>query len=347
MTESLDTASTAGHVGTEGQLFDPAVLDDERSDVYFLRARSVLQAEHVNPTVTVEVFPSREGLLAGMPEALGVLQRVLPAGGEIFAMDEGSRFSRRQVALRITAPYLSFGVYETAILGILAQESGWASAARACVEAAGGVPVSSFGARHVHPLVSARMDYAAVVGGCDSCSTPLGARLAGVPAAGTMPHALILILGDTARATLAFDRVMPAGVPRLTLVDTFGDEAQEAVAVAEALAEAGRRLDGVRLDTPSERGGVTPELVQEVRARLDLAGHHSVRIVVSGGVTPDRMAGFQAAHAPVDFYGVGSFISGAPPIDFTADIKAIEGRPIAKRGRLPGLTDNPALRRVL
>ncbi len=35
----------------------------------------------------------------------------------------------------------------------------------------------------------------------------------------------------------------------------------------------GDRLWGVRLDTPSERGRVTPELVKEVRARLDLAGH--------------------------------------------------------------------------
>jgi nicotinate phosphoribosyltransferase len=262
-------------------------------------------------------------------------------------MPEGSGFTRKQVALRVTAPYLSFGIYETAILGVLAHESGWATAARTCVETAAGAPVSSFGARHVHPLVAARMDCAAVAGGCDSCSSVLGARLAGVPAAGTMPHSLILILGDTARTALAFDRVIPEGVPRIALVDTFHDEAEEAVAVADALVETGRKLDGVRLDTPGERGGVTPDLVKEVRARLDLAGHTGVKIVVSGGVTPERIAGFRAAGAPVDFYGVGSYIAGAAPIDFTADIKAIDGRPVAKRGRIPGITLNPALTRVL
>jgi nicotinate phosphoribosyltransferase len=326
--------------------FDASVLSDERSDVYFLRAREVLEAQGLNPIVTMEFFPSRHGILAGVAEALAVLERAVPAGAEVWSMEEGAAFARKQIALRVTAPYLSFGVLETAILGTLAHESGWATAARACVDAAGGVPVSSFGARHVHPLISARMDYAAVVGGCDSCSTPMGARLAGVPVAGTMPHSLVLLMGDTARATLAFDRTMPAGVPRISLVDTFHDEAEEAVAVADALAEAGRQLDGVRLDTPSERGGVTPELVQEVRARLDLAGHTAVRIVVSGGVTPDRMQAFRQANAPVDSYGVGSWISGAPPIDFTADIKAIDGRAVAKRGRLPGITANPALRRV-
>jgi len=39
-------------------------------------------------------------------------------------------------------------------------------------------------------------------------------------------------------------------------------------------------------------------------------------------------------------------VSSAPPIDFTADIEAIEGKPVAKRGRIPGITDNPRLRKV-
>ena len=55
---------------------------------------------------------------------------------------------------------------------------------------------------------------------------------------------------------------------------------------------------------------------------------------------------FKEAGAPVDSYAVGSYISGATPIDFTGDIKEIDGRPIAKRGRIPGRTDSPRLRRV-
>jgi len=47
-------------------------------------------------------------------------------------------------------------------------------------------------------------------------------------------------------------------------VDTFKDEAEESLRVAKAL---GERLAGIRLDTPGERGGVTPDLVTEVRAR--------------------------------------------------------------------------------
>ena len=145
------------------------------------------------------------------------------------------------------------------------------------------------------------------------------------------------------RLALAFDREMSEDVPRIVLVDTFRDEAEEALRVADAL---GDRLYGIRLDTPSERGRVTADLVKEVRARLDQAGHGKVQIVVSGGLTPDRIRYFKDAQAKVDSFAVGSYISGATPIDFTGDLKEIDGRPIAKRGRIPGRTESPRLKRL-
>ena len=322
----------------------PELLSGETSDVYFLRSHRIMEEEGVNPRVTMEVFPSGDGVLCGIREVLALLRDALPSGAEVWALTEGEVFRLKETVLRITAPYLSFGIYETAILGILAHESGWATAARQCVEAAQGVSIVSFGARHVHPAVAAIMDYAAAVGGCVSCSTPLGAKLAGVPASGTMPHAMILCFGDTVRAALAFDKHMPPEVPRIVLVDTFHDEPEEALQVAEAL---GDRLQGVRLDTPGERGGVTPDLVKEARARLDLAGFQHVKLFVSGGVTPERIREFLAEGSPVDSFGVGSYISGARPIDITADIKEVEGKPVAKRGRIPGIIANPRLQRAI
>jgi nicotinate phosphoribosyltransferase len=283
-------------------------------------------------------------VLAGIREALELLRTAAPSA-DLFVevMDEGAWIEPKQVALRVTGRYLAFGIYETALLGILAQSTGWATAARACVEAASPIPVYSFGARHVHPRVAAILDYSAIVGGCASGSSSAGAHLAGRVPAGTMPHALVLIVGDTVAAAEVFDRAMPPDVPRTVLVDTFHDEAEESVRVAAAL---GSHLQSVRLDTPSERGGVTVELVRETRARLDLAGHAYVRIFVSGGLTPERLRQFRDSGVPIAGFGVGSVISAAAPIDFTADIKAIAGHPVAKRGRIPGLTPNSALRRV-
>jgi nicotinate phosphoribosyltransferase len=227
---------------------------------------------------------------------------------------------------------------------MLAHCSGWATAAKECVDVAQGIPIVSFGARHVHPLIAGIMDYAAIIGGCVGCSSVSGAKLAGIQPAGTMPHALIIIMGDTATAMKAFNKHMPPEVPRIALVDTFKDEPEESIIVAQALKG---KLQGVRLDTPGERGRVTADLVKETRARLDLAGFKEVKIFVSGGLDPERIRYFLDEGAPVDFFGVGSYISGARPIDFTADLHDIEGKPIAKRGRIPGITQNPRLKRIL
>jgi nicotinate phosphoribosyltransferase len=159
-----------------------------------------------------------------------------------------------------------------------------------------------------------------------------------------MPHALPLLLGDTVKAAESFDRHMPQEVPRVALVDTFKDEAEESLNVAASLRE---RLRGIRLDTPAERGGVTPEMVMELRSRLDQAGFRHVEIFVSGGFTAERIGQFVEANAPVNGFAVGSYISRARPNDFTADIHEIDGRPIAKRGRTPGITPSPRLDRVM
>ena len=320
-------ASTPAPGGPRPPRFQPAadVLSGDTADIYFDRAQRILEAEGLDPVVVMEIFCRADAVLCGIEEAITYLRQILGRGTVqdplplVESLHDGDRIAPLEVVMRITARYSAFGLYETAILGMLAASTGWATAAREIVDAAAPIPVIGFGA------------------------PPAGARLAGLNPTGTMPHALILIFGDTVRAAEAFDRHVEADVPRIVLVDTFKDEAEEAVRVADAL---GERMYGVRLDTPSERGRVTADLVKEVRARLDLAGHRHVKIVVSGGLDVERIGYFKAAGAPVDSFAVGSAISDASPVDFTADLKEIDGTPIAKRGRIPGRTDNPRLQRI-
>jgi nicotinate phosphoribosyltransferase len=320
-------------------------LKGETADVYFLRTVEILKKERVNPVATMEVFARDAGILCGIEEVKALLARALPeANGEVWALKEGEAFGGTEVVLRIRAPYQSYGAYETAYLGMLSHCSGWATAARHCVDAARGIPVISFGARHVHPSVVGVMEYSAIVGGCGGCASTAGAVLAGMQPTGTIPHALIIIMNSTTSATLAFDKHIPSDVPRIALVDTFEDEVRESIAVAKAMHG---KLQGVRLDTPSERGRVTAGLVKEVRAWLDLEGFRTVSIVVSGGLNPERIRYFIDEGAPVDVFAVGSYISDAAPINFTADLHEVEDRPIAKRGRMPGITQNPRLGRVM
>lgn len=328
-------------------VFTPSgkILSGETADIYFARTIEILKKENINPVVSADIFCSRAGIFCGIEEVKALLTRVLPKeSSEVWGLAEGDRISEKEVCLRIKGPYQDFGLYETAILGIMASGSAWATAARECVDAAAGIPVVSFGARHIHPDVAGVMDYAAIVGGCAGCSSIEGAKLAGLKPSGTMPHALILIMGDTIKAAQAFDRYMPADVPRITLVDTFKDEVEESLRVAAAL---GDNLAMVRLDTPTERGRVTIELVKEVRAWLDLKGYKKVGIFASGGLSPSRIAEFVRAKAPVNGFGVGHYISGAEPNDFKLDIHEIDGQPVAKRGRIPGPALSTRLKRIL
>lgn len=317
------------------------ILGGCTTDVYFVKTRDVLRKSgKLSTDVTAEIFARKNGVFAGLDEALLLLK------GKDLAVEslrEGDPFGPKETLMRIQGSYELFGTYETVLLGMLASASAWATAAKACVEAARGKPVLCFGARHVHPSIAPVMERTAVrVGGCSGASCILGAKLAGIEPVGTVPHAAVLIMGDTVDLAMAYDAEMPSGDPRIVLVDTFKDEAEESLRVARAL---GDKLSGIRLDTPGERGGVTPDLVREIRYRLDMAGFSKVRIIASGGLSPERIRELDQAGA--DSFGVGSYISHADPIDMTMDIKEIDGEPVAKRGRLPGRMDNPRLTRVV
>ncbi len=312
------------------------IISGATTDIYFVKTQEILQTRNLADTVVVaEIFARKDGIMAGTAEAMGLLAN---CEAEVWALPEGQPFQAKEVVMRIRGKYSDFGIYETALLGILASSSGWATAAAEIKKAAGDKKVLCFGARHVHPAVAPVMERAAVIGGVDGASCILGAKLAGLEPQGTVPHAIFLIMGDTVEVAKAYHEIMPAGENRTVLVDTFKDEAEEALRVAAAL---GGDLQGIRLDTPSERGGVTPGLVREIRARLDQAGYRHVRIFVSGGLDPEKIAVLKEAGA--DAFGVGSYISGAPAIDMTMDLKEVSGKPIAKRGRIPGITVNDRL----
>ena len=318
------------------------ILNGWTTDIYFLKTRDVLRRGGLLETpVVAEVFAREDGIFCGLEEVL-TLFRQLPNPPHVEAIAEGESFKAKETIMRITGTYESFGIYETVLLGMLASATGWATAARECVEAAEGRPVLCFGARHVHPAVAPVMERAARKVGCAAVSCILAAKLCGEEPKGTVPHAAALIVGDTVKLAELYDAQVPAEEPRTILVDTFNDETVEALRVAEAL---GDRLASVRLDTPGERGGVTPELVRELRWRLDMAGCNNVKIVATGGITPERIRILNEAGA--DTYGVGSYIVSGCSRDMTMDLKMINGKPVAKRGRKPGLIENPKLKRVL
>jgi nicotinate phosphoribosyltransferase len=231
----------------------------------------------------------------------------------------------------IEGKYLDFCLYETPLLGLLCQASGIATMASRVRRAAGAKIVFSFGIRRAHPALAPMIDRACYIGGFDAVSSILGAKLLSKNPTGTMPHSLIIAIGDQVRAWKSFDKYMPREVPRIALVDTYYDEKTESIMAAEAL---GKALYGVRLDTPSSRRGNFPEIVREVRWELDSRGFKEVKIFVSGGLDDDSVRVLSASGA--DGFGVGTSVSNAPSVDFAMDIVEKDGKSVAKRGKLGG-----------
>ena len=327
------------------KLFHTATDEDIKkgrtTDVYFQRTKQILRVKgrdkvRVVAEVTTGSPPDNHswGLLCGVEEVARLLEG-LPV--DVYSMPEGSVFHSvdslgyRSPVMTVEGTYVDFCEYETPLLGLICQESAVASRAAYVRKAAGSKPVVAFGIRRIHPVLAPAMDRAAYIGGMDGVSSILGAEACGIEPTGTMPHALIIIFGDQVEAWKAYDEVVEPNSPRIILADTYYDEKTEAIMAAEALKE---RLHGVRLDTPGSRRGDFPKIVKEVRWELDLRGFKDVKIFVSGGLNEKTVA--ELSEAGADAFGVGTWVSGAPTLDFAMDIVEVDGKPHAKRGKLGG-----------
>jgi nicotinate phosphoribosyltransferase len=317
--------------------FDTASYEEikraEVADVYFYRMMEILRARGLeNTPVHAEVAyktsdPDEWFVVAGLDEVARLL------GGievEARSVPEGTICRPNEPVLTLSGPYGAFAEHETAILGFLCQASGVATGAARCRLAAGERQIISFGARRMHPAITPMIERAAYLGGCDGVAVELAARRLGIPATGTLPHALVLILGSTAEAARAFDEVIAPDIRRTILIDTFDDEKFGALVAARAIPDS---IYAVRLDTPGNRRGDFRDLMQEVRWELDRHGFEHVKIFASGGIDVDYILHLN----PVcDAYGVGGAIADAPMIDYSLDIVEVAGEDRSKRGKRGG-----------
>jgi nicotinate phosphoribosyltransferase len=316
------------------------------SDKYFVRARNTLLEDGYSPIAKMQVFGKSKAFLGGMDEAIAILKLCSDDWDAltVYALYDGDEIEPWETVMTIEGPYASFAHLETLYLGVLARRTRVGTNTRLVVDAARPRTVMFFPARHDHWLVQTGDGYAAHIAGAIGVSTDAQASWWGSEGVGTVPHAMIAAYGgDTVIATQKFAEYADPATKIITLVDYDNDCVGTSLAVARAM---GRRLSGVRLDTSEnlvdrsilpQMGtfrptGVTPQLVWNVREALDAEGFDHVEIVVSGGFTVEKIRAFEAAHVPVDSYGVGSSLFSGQ-FDFTADIVRVNGRPEAKEGR--------------
>ena len=318
---------------------EASILKGEITDVYFDRAVRTLEYlgfKEVKVRMEIHSYGLPKdyqwAVFTGLEEVLNLLEG---KDVTVYAMPEGTLFKEIEPVMIIEGNYLDFGVYETAFLGILRHYSSISTKAARIKRLALDKTVLFFGLRALHPAIAPMVDRAAYIGGCDGVSGAFNEKTIGVKPSGTMPHALMLSVGDNVKAWKAFDEAMPPDVPRIILADTFEDERTEALKAAQLLKD---KLYGIRLDTPSSRRGNFRKIVQEVRWTLNIHGFTNVKIYVSGGIDEDDIIQLRDI---VDGFGVGTSIANpSEGVDFSADIveKFENGKwiPFTKRGKWPG-----------
>jgi nicotinate phosphoribosyltransferase len=320
------------------------IKDAKTTDVYFLNTKEVLTKNHIDSEVVMEVYvrdllPYQGiwGVLTGVYESVKLLEG-LPI--DVWSFNESSIFladaksAMYEPVMTLVGRYRDFAEYENPILGLLSASSSIATRAARFRAAAGTKSLFSFGTRRVHPALAPLIERNCYVAGFDGVSNVLGGKLLGLEPTGTMPHALIQVIGDQVKAWKLFDRTISKKVKRTALVDTFWDEKSESIKAFETL---GKDLWAVRLDTPSSRRGDFRKIVEEVRWELNIRGGEDVKIIVSGRLTEEDMNHLDDL---VDGFGVGTAVAYPPGIDFSAKIVEVkqdgEWQPRAKRGGLGG-----------
>jgi nicotinate phosphoribosyltransferase len=249
--------------------------------------------------------------------------------GDIWAVQEGTVVFPDEPILEVEAPIDQAQIIETLVLNSVHYATLVATKAARCVLVAPGKTLVDFGLRRTPSLdaglTAARAAYLA---GFAATSNVLAGERFGIPVSGTVAHSYIESFPSELDAFRAFARTYP-GDPIL-LIDTYDTlrGAEHAIIVARELAQEGRRVRAVRLDS-----GDLAELSRAVREILDRAGFRDIQIFASGGLDEYEIAELEAKRAPIDGYGVGSRLgtsADAPHADMAYKLVEYEGQPVLK-----------------
>lgn len=334
--------------------FDKRIKDEFFIADYFKKTKQIITNELPNSIVTMQFFQRQNNvLLSGMSEVLQLLEFACDDYEKlkIWALSDGDEINALEPILKIEGKYASFGWLEGMIDGILARNSCIATNSRKIVKAANNKPVLNMMDRADSYLTLPNDGYSSWMGGIKLFVTEAAIELIDdeniAKPLGTMPHALIQAFdGDIVKATEAFYKNFPNS-NLLSLIDYNNDCVRDAVKVANHFKE---KLWAIRIDTsgnlidkyleenknnyPKNANlyGVNEYLIKEVRKALDEAGHKYVKIIVSSGLSEQKIKEFEASNTPVDIYGVGGYLAKIDN-NFTGDAVLINGKEQAKFGR--------------
>ncbi|MDP1574081.1 MAG: nicotinate phosphoribosyltransferase [Coxiellaceae bacterium] len=243
--------------------------------------------------------------------------------GDIDAVSEGSLVFANEPLLRIRAPLIVCQLLETVLINAINFSSAVSTTASRMRHCVGSALLFEFGLRRAQgPDGGMTASRAAFIGGFDATSNVLAGKHFDIPLVGTMSHGWIMSFDDELTAFREYARLMPHNI--ILLVDTYetAKGIENAIIVGHELKASGEALKGIRLDS-----GDLLVLSCLARKKLDQAGLTEVKVFVSGDLSNEKIAVLKAAHAPIDGFGVGTYLTTSysqPALDMVYKIGAIK-----------------------
>lgn len=267
--------------------------------------------------------------------------------GRVLAIPEGRVCFPGEPLVRVEGTLAEAQLVETLLLSMINHDTRVASkCARIVLATRGRAECFEFGSRRTHEEAAVAAARAAWIAGFAGTSNEEAARRFGVPVSGTMAHAFVLAHaadhgedGEEA-AFRAFAETFE--LPATALVDTF-----DTLRGVDRAIEASRSISGVRIDS-----GDLADLALRARTRLDLAGLHGARIVLSNDLDEYAVDTFMRGHVPVDTFGIGTMAVStpdAPSLGAVYKLVALEdasGQMVAVQKRASGKGSSAAPKQV-
>lgn len=222
--------------------------------------------------------------------------------GSIRAVREGEVVFPNEPILTVTAPLYQAQLIETAILNIINHQTLIATKAmKICQEAK--ASVMEFGLRRAQgPDAGIYGTRAAIIGGCNSTSNVLAAKMYNIPCSGTHAHSWVMSFDEEIDAFRAYAQIYPNNC--LLLVDTYDtlrSGVPNAIRVFNEMKANGLKPVGIRLDS-----GDLAYLSKKARKMLDDAGHKDCKICASGDIDEYILSSLNQQNAKIDIYGIGT-----------------------------------------
>ncbi len=224
--------------------------------------------------------------------------------GDLHSIAEGTVVFPNEPLLRVHTSLIDAQLLEGLLLNTLNFQSLIATKASRMVLASGGGAVLEFGLRRAQGNDGAlSASRAAFIGGTAITSNTLAGKIFSIPVSGTMAHSWVMAFNSELEAFRTYAELYPGSTALLIdTYDTLGSGIDNAIIVGLEEQKKGHSIS-VRIDS-----GDLSYLPRVIRKRLDDAGLHDTKIIVSNDLNEAIVQTLVHDEVPIDVWGIGTHL---------------------------------------